>query len=134
MRKLISYFSVLLLLVACDAGKNPKPSNLIPQEKMIDVLLDVRLLEAAYSSNVPRPDTIKPKMESYYQTLFEKHGISKLQFASSYEYYLNQEDKLVVIEDSVLSKLNTRSQQLVIQTDTSHRAFKDTLSHQNKAE
>jgi hypothetical protein len=90
----------------------PAPADLIAQEKFVDVMVDVRLLEGAYSARVAKPDTIKPYMNAYYNNLFTKHGISKEQFKTSYAYYLQQENTMVNIEDAVIEKLNVLSAEL----------------------
>lgn len=75
----------MVLLIGCqDVEKSPKPDNLIPESKMVDVLTEVALLHGArsYNKNVMEEKGIKPK--SY---LFEKYGIDSLQFAESNDYY-----------------------------------------------
>ncbi len=106
MKLVISYLALAAILIACEGKPSTVPHDLIPQEKFVDVLLDVRLLEGAYSTKVSKPDTIKMKMEAYYQSLFDKHGISKLQFTTSEEYYMKNGSVLLSIEDSVMEKLN----------------------------
>lgn len=107
MKLVISYLALAAILIACEGKRSTVPPDLIPQEKFVDVLFDVRLLEGAYSTKVSKPDTIKMKMEAYYQSLFDKHGISKLQFITSEEYYMKNSNLLLSIEDSVMEKLNS---------------------------
>jgi Domain of unknown function (DUF4296) len=90
------YTAILITLItACATKSVPAPADLIAQEKFVDVMVDVRLLEGAYSARVAKPDTIKPYMNAYYNNLFTKHGISKEQFKTSYAYYLQQENTMV---------------------------------------
>lgn len=112
MRKIITFhfpavFVLLLVCIAwsCSPPVKTAPQDLIADDKFVDVLTDVRLLEAAYGARVGRPDTIGKYMDTYYKMVFDKHGIQKEQFFSSYEYYLSQHEKMLLMEDKVLEKL-----------------------------
>ncbi|MFM9985767.1 MAG: DUF4296 domain-containing protein [Flavobacteriales bacterium] len=102
-------FALILLttsfVFSCSAPATSAPQNLIPGDKFVDVLTDVRLLEASYGTRVGRPDTIGKYMDTYYKMLFDKHGVLKDQFYSSYEYYLKDHENMLLMEDKVLEKL-----------------------------
>ena len=102
-----SAITILLMSLAwsCTPPVKSAPQDLIADDKFVDVLTDVRLLEAAYGARVGRPDTIGKYMDTYYKMVFDKHGIQKDQFFSSYEYYLSQHEKMLLMEDKVLEKL-----------------------------
>lgn len=74
-----------LLIFACQGVDKPKkPKNLISKDKMVDVLYDVYILNAAKGINrkVLESKGIQPE-----RFLFQKHKIDSLQFAQSNNYY-----------------------------------------------
>lgn len=85
MKKLLSIFVLLALLAACqDVQRMKKPKDLIPRDKMVDVLVEVSLLQAArnYNKGMLEEKGINP--ENY---IWEKYDIDSLQFAQSSQYY-----------------------------------------------
>lgn len=82
---------LLVMLFGCQNVKTPqKPENLIPKDKMVDVL------EQAYLANAARGVENKAILEKgiYLDSLiYQKNNIDSLQFAKSNAYYasnLNQ--------------------------------------------
>lgn len=74
-----------LLILGCQDIKYPeKPKDLIPEDKMVEVLIDVHLFNAAKSVNrLPLQQTgMTP-----HQLIFEKHSIDSLQYETSNAYY-----------------------------------------------
>ena len=78
-------YIVLLLSVACqDVHRPEKPENLISEEKMIDILTDVYLSNAAKSVN---NKVIRQKGLKLDSLIYKKYQIDSLQFLKSHEYY-----------------------------------------------
>lgn len=124
---------VLFFLFACNqAPVNvvEKPSDLIPEEKMVKVLVDVHLLEATLnvrSPQISRPqqgpvpiemprDTIirgvvfdpnAPPPIAWYD-IFKKHGVTKAQYEASMKWYSSQPEELNKIYDEVINELTTQ--------------------------
>lgn len=84
MRFLIITLIAVLLYGCQDIEKSPRPDNLIPESKMVDVLTEMSLLHGArsYNKNLLEEKGIKPK-----EYLYEKYGIDSLQFVESNQYY-----------------------------------------------
>ena len=72
------------VLVCCTENLVEKPDNLIPEDKMVSVLMDLALVNAAKSTNISvlYNNDIEPM--AY---VFEKHDIDSLQFVESDNYY-----------------------------------------------
>ena len=52
LKRFTIYLSVILLASACyNSGKPKKPDNLIAKEKMVDILIDAKLIASANSAN-----------------------------------------------------------------------------------
>ncbi len=74
-----------LLIVGCGGSNRPsKPDDLIPKEKMSDIIYDVFLLNAAKGINkyILEQNGIFPQ-----EYVFKKYKIDSLQFALSNDYY-----------------------------------------------
>lgn len=122
----------LFFLFGCNQPQTPaveKPKDLIPEDKMVQVLADVHMLEAAL--NVRSPQVIRPQgpitLEAPRDTIihgiafdskvpvpigwydiFAKRGVTKPQFEASMQWYSSQPEKLNLLYDEVITELTTR--------------------------
>jgi hypothetical protein len=94
----------LVQFTACN-NPNPAPKDLIESNKMADVLIDVRIVEGMYGLRVNRTDTLRKALPSAYELLFAKHAITREQFQTSYQYYLQMHDQMIAIEDTIMARL-----------------------------
>lgn len=81
----VLFLCLMLLFLNCQNIQYPeKPKNLIPEDKMVDVLIDVHLFNAAKSVNkLPLQQTgMTP-----HEFIYEKHAIDSIQFEKSNAYY-----------------------------------------------
>ncbi|WP_159018560.1 DUF4296 domain-containing protein [Algibacter sp. L3A6] len=85
LNRFLTYLSIMLLVTACFQFKEPKkPKNLISKEKMVDILIDAKIVGSANMANKRVMESHGVDLETY---VFEKHNIDSLQFAESNEYY-----------------------------------------------
>jgi len=85
LKRFILGFAILLLASACYQFKTPdKPENLISKDKMVDILIDVKLLASANNKNRRVLIDSGINRSTY---VFAKHHIDSLQFALSNDYY-----------------------------------------------
>ncbi len=106
MRFLFAVF-ISLLFVSCSEKPNrKKPEGLLSEEKMVELLTDIQLIEGAVSKKIL--DKIDAKKESpiYYQKAFEKHDVTENQFELSIRYYTENPEDLQVIYEDVLIELS----------------------------
>lgn len=85
LKRLVLLVSVIFIATACNKLKGPeKPKNLISKDKMVDILIDAKLITSASSKNkiIMRDSSLN--MKTY---IYEKHKIDSLQFALSNNYY-----------------------------------------------
>lgn len=85
MNRSISSILVILILWSCnDIQKPKKPDNLIPRDKMVAIIADISLVNAAKGAgkNLLEEHNIDP--QNY---IFEKYNIDSIQFAESNNYY-----------------------------------------------
>ncbi len=106
-------YKVLLIiltgcLAACTNPPHQPPQHVLSEDTLIQIIMDIRLLEGAYSLEYKQVDTSSHKIESYYSLLFSKYGINRQQFEDSYLYYSTQPGKLAEIESEVMNKLSEK--------------------------
>ena len=83
--KNIVLFAIAILLFGCTGVEKPvKPEKLISKSKMIDILTDAYLSNAARSIN---SKDIRDKGLQLDSLIFKKYQIDSLQFAQSNVYY-----------------------------------------------
>ena len=104
---------LFVLVVACDhKDKGFMPDQLFTEEEMVDIMTDVQIIEAEinYQKSLERedsaPDTdYKAMAQSYYDQLFEHHGITDTLFLQNIKYYTERPEVLKRIMDSVVQRL-----------------------------
>ena len=91
---------ILLLFFSC-SNRIPKPNNLISKDKMVDVLYDVTILNAAKNIDKRRLENhgIFPN-----EFIYSKHNIDSLQLRESLDYYASDLDEY----KSIINKLEER--------------------------
>lgn len=104
MRKIVLIF-VLIVIFSCEQEESKKPINFIEKDKMIDLIVDMKIADKART--IINKD--KKKNLNYMSVVFEKHNIDSLQFKENNAFYtenieLYKEIYLVVqarLKDSV---------------------------------
>ncbi len=87
MIKQLKYIILILIVVSCknnSIDKPKKPDNLISKDKMVEVIYDISLINAAKGVNKKLIENEGIVPEDY---IYKKHNIDSLQFALSNEYY-----------------------------------------------
>ena len=101
MKKLIY---IILIFYSCGSlnEENAKPNNLIPEDKMIDILYDMSLISVSKGINkrILENNGMKPK-----KYILKKYNIDSLQFVVSNEYYSKDIEIYLSIYEEVLNKL-----------------------------
>ncbi|MBU2947854.1 DUF4296 domain-containing protein [Zobellia uliginosa] len=75
---------VIFGFASCNEQLLEKPENLIPKEKMVDILQDLAIVNAAKTTNIQvlRDNDIEPM-----EYIFNKYNIDSLQLVESDRYY-----------------------------------------------
>lgn len=104
MRK-IFFLITFIILFSCGEEVIDKPVNLISKKKMIDILYDLAIIDAAKSSG---PRIIENKNFDPMEFIYNKYEIDSMQFVSSDLYYasipLEYEDIYKKIEDRIIKE------------------------------
>lgn len=98
-----------ILVAAC--GGEKAPADLIPADRMVDFLTDAYLLEGFYAvESEYRYDALTPDVVRAYDDILMRHGLNRKQVERSFEYYSAHPDLYQPIHDSVLVRLDARSE------------------------
>ena len=104
----------LIWLFSCSSGNNEQvvapPENIIPKDKMVELLVDVQLIEAAIKSDNTRKKDSKSYTIYYYSYLFKKYNTTKEDFIESLHYYqqnMNEFDQMFTEVIESLSKFQS---------------------------
>ena len=89
--------------ISCqDLQKTEEPDDLIPEDKMVDVLTEMALMYAARNYNKQKLESTGIEPDDY---IYEKFNIDSLQFERSNNYYAGQVNQYERIYDSVKLRL-----------------------------
>jgi hypothetical protein len=105
MRKLLF---IALLLAGCADGvpRYDEPKNLIPREKMVELLAELSKLEAHEQITYLTIDKYHNSMRLTGDSLLKAKGYSFVEFDESMGYYGSRQDEMIEIYSDVLDQLN----------------------------
>lgn len=103
-------FILLLIQPACTrklVDESVPPNDLIPQEQMVDIILDLHVYDAIMNTMKRKPKKAQKEESFYlYNSVIEKHNISREQFRASFKYYQQDMEVMDKIYEEVAKKLN----------------------------
>lgn len=106
--RIILFLFINLFLIACQSeGRITKPSNLIDKSKMVDVLVDT------YISNAARNKVIQDLREQNIKLdkiIFEKYDIDSIQFVESNAYYAHDIEAYIDLLNKVEQEIIRRKE------------------------
>lgn len=100
--KKIAFLVLFLTAVSCNEKLLEKPENLIDRGKMVVILKDVAVLNAAKTTNV---SVLRENNVDIMNYIYRKHGIDSLQFVESDKYYASVPEEYKSIYQEVESSL-----------------------------
>ena len=107
MKKIAVLWSAILV-ISCGNIKAKKPANLISEDRMVEVLYDVIIINTAKGVN---KQLLQNNINNPINYIYRSHGIDSLQFAESNAYYTINTDKYKSIYDKVEMKLKAEKSQ-----------------------
>ena len=99
-------FVILLaiLLTSCGEKLLDKPEDLIPKDKMINILKDITILNSARSTSVTVLHDYKIEPTTF---VFSKYGVDSLQFVTSDKYYASLPNEYEAMYVEIEKQLDT---------------------------
>ncbi|NNK83152.1 MAG: DUF4296 domain-containing protein [Flavobacteriaceae bacterium] len=131
MIRFLKIIGLVFLLLGCNnnkINKPPKPDNLIPKDKMVEVLYDMVLISSAKGSE---RHTLEKKGIYPQDYILTKYEIDSLQFAESNNYYAYDIDLYDDLFSKVKSKLQRDKKRISEELEV-EKAKKDSIRKSNK--
>ena len=88
--------------MSCGNTTTKKPTNLISEDQMVEILYDVMIINSAKGVN---KQLLENNIQNPKEYIYTKHNIDSLQFAESSAYYTNKRDVYKSIYDRLDLKL-----------------------------
>jgi len=107
---------IFVLLMAACSSKDKKvhiPATIIPQEQMVQVLVDFHLAEAAIQRAKQDGRDVNMISNFYYASLLKKHHITRKKFNESLLFYSNNLKELENIYKDVVTELSKTQSKIV---------------------
>lgn len=106
--KKIFAFGVCFFLLSCLDAAVEKPSNLIDESVMEEVLYDLSLLDAIQTQN---PYSTENKIMNPKEYIYKKYKIDSVQFTQSNRYYVSQIEQYKKMYDNVSARIDREKKQ-----------------------
>ena len=113
-----------LLLTSCGEKLLDKPEDLIPKDKMINILKDITILNSARSTSVTVLHDYKIEPTTF---VFSKYGVDSLQFVTSDKYYASLPNEYEAMYVEIEKQLDNEKEQM-----SEAKRIKDSLGFRKK--
>ena len=113
--RLFLFLIFLIFLSSCNNGNKPdkkaliRPDTLLSEQKMIRIITEVHLTEAALVYLRNHGTDVKSLTTEYYNVLFSKFKTSKRNFKQNLEYYQQDPEHFMLMYDEVIKRLEILS-------------------------
>lgn len=101
----LRYFFILSFLFSCSSNQQEEEFHL-PEDKMVGVLIDFHIAETFVAFFPGSNDSLNTLTQDYYQSIFEKHEISKTDFSESMKYYSTHPTEFTIVLARVVDSLS----------------------------
>lgn len=105
---LLPFFAIFLVVVSCNQSVVQPPENLIDENKMVDILYDLSLLDAIKIQGNNTQQTFPSTTEF----LKKKYQIDSVTFANNSKYYASDIKNYKKMYDRVKERLNEENSKL----------------------
>jgi len=124
LKKLFLVLSIAAFVACQDIDKSEKPNDLIPEEKMVDVITEISLMQSARNFNKRLYENSGIKGEEY---IFKKYNVDSLQLKRSNNYYADN----YVIYQRIYDSVKKRFEKMKVKLDTlqnQERRIRDSIA------
>lgn len=103
---------LIILIVILLLGSCGRPSWVLPENKMEDVLFDIHLADATIDRNYSEFNKDPLRKQELYNSVFQKHNITPQQFDTSLVWYSQNLTKYMKMYERIGDRYNTLSDSL----------------------
>ena len=98
-----------ILFFSCSQlTKNELPNGVLPESKMIPILVGIHLAEARANVMTVHLDSARFYFAIYKDSIYKKNNVTKFEFDSSYRYYMRNVSTMDRIYMAVVDSLGLR--------------------------
>lgn len=131
MKALIPLFIVAVLFQACAPDEPLRPAGTLSQSEFTAVMIDVQLNEGMKSQRKMRDRQMEVDAKNY-MAIFEKHGISKEEFLSTYSFYRENPAQMEIVYEAVLDSLSALEAEIKQSFSADQNARRDSINEAQK--
>lgn len=95
-------------LFGCNRFADDKPTDLIPQDKMIEVLVEIHVADAVVEQKFGPQTPNLPMTNALYNRIYQNYGITAAQYKLSYRYYEAHPDIMDKMYTQVITELSKK--------------------------
>lgn len=117
----LSLFFVTSTFLSCTKEERV-PSSVISEEKMVDILVDVHMVEAMARHNQLKDNNQRANM--YYNYILEKHNITLNQLDSSISWYAKHPTTYIRVYDQIIPRLEHSLEMVRTNANTGGQALR----------
>lgn len=111
----IAILGLLINFTSCKDMAVEKPDNLLPEDKMIDIIYDIAILQAAENYKPINLSDAGVKVNNY---IYEKYNIDSTTYYQNHKYYASDVNNYKKIYKKVLKKITEEQATLMDSTAT----------------
>jgi len=109
MKKLFfPFLAIFILITSCNDAVVKKPENLIAEDKMVDIIYDLSLLDAIKAQGT----TTQKSYPTASEFLKKKYNVDSITFANNSKYYASDIKNYKKMYDRVKDRLNEENAKL----------------------
>lgn len=114
MKQIVLLIGLLYFVVACDRQVMEKPANLIPEEKMVEILTDIVIYQAIEGYDPQKLTTNNVKLNDF---IFNKYKVNAKVIETSNKYYASDVDGYKKLYEKVIDNLEERRKEVGVEIE-----------------
>jgi hypothetical protein len=111
-RHIIFWGVIVIMLTSCSETPVKKPEKLLQENRMVEMLIDIHLAEAAFNVRRHRDSLVERSSSAdFYYSILQKHSVQDTVFEQSLVFYASQPRKFEKMYRQVMNQLSEMDQE-----------------------
>jgi hypothetical protein len=107
--KHLLFIIILLSIGGCSHFHDEKPPlDLIPQDKMVQILVDIHVADALVEHKCGPTNPNLPLTDALYNRIYQNYNVTAAQYKKSYKYYESHPSQIDAIYTQVITELSKK--------------------------
>lgn len=103
---IVGLFAFVASCGSSEEEKPKRPDHIIPEEMMVDIMVDLYIVESANNMRILDRDTNNPSYGDFVVAVMEKYNFTKDDYERSLKYYAQDPEDINAIYDETLERLS----------------------------